>query len=63
MAREASRGLLIPAAAVLVTACAGAAKELASNPSAAVIAQVVSNVSGASTAAKNFASPISSKCS
>jgi hypothetical protein len=46
-----------------VNALTSAAKQLSSNPSAGAIAQVVSNVSGVSTAAKNFAGATSSKCS
>ncbi|MBV9338750.1 MAG: hypothetical protein JO262_11205 [Solirubrobacterales bacterium] len=46
-----------------VNGLTSAAKQLASNPSAAAIAQVVRNVSAVSTAAKNFATATSSKCS
>ena len=46
-----------------VNALTASAKQLTSTPSAAAIAQVVSNVSGVATAAKNLADATSSKCS
>jgi hypothetical protein len=46
-----------------VTALAGSAKTLGSNPSAAAVAQTVSDASAVATAVKNFASASSSKCS
>ena len=46
-----------------LNALATSAKQLASNPSAANVAQLVSQVSAVSTAAKNLASATSSKCS
>ena len=45
-----------------INALTSSAKQLTSSPSAAAIAQVVSDVSGVSTAVKNFVSASSSKC-
>jgi hypothetical protein len=46
-----------------VSALASSAKTLTSGPSAAAIAQTVSDASAVSTAVKNFSSATSSKCS